>query len=81
MGHFLHPVLRPVLRPEQSCQEFVAGDDACFTIAQRDLVFRLKANANALIIGRADSSGILDMKLKVSQTSTTFRCCTMFNWR
>ncbi len=42
-----------------------------YTIAQRDLVFRLRPSANALI-GRSDGSGIMDMKLKVFANLNNF---------
>lgn len=42
-----------------------------YTIAQRDLVFRLKPSANALI-GRGDSGGIMDMKLKTFSSLNNF---------
>lgn len=56
---------------EAATQEYSAGDDAVFTIAQRDLVFRLKPDANAMI-GRSDGSGIMDMKLKVFSNVNNF---------
>jgi hypothetical protein len=46
-----------------------------YTIAQRDLVFRLKPSANALI-GRGDSGGIMDMKVR-----PMFRACLCSNSR
>ena len=42
-----------------------------YTIAQRDLVFRLKPSANALI-GRGDGGGIMDMKLKTFSSLNNF---------
>jgi hypothetical protein len=57
--------------PESTMIEYAAGDDAVYTIAQRDLVFRLKASANAMI-GRSDGSGIMDMKLKVFSNLNNF---------
>jgi hypothetical protein len=57
--------------PESTAQEYNAGDDAVYTIAQRDLVFRLKPDANAMI-GRSDGSGIMDMKLKVFSNVNNF---------
>jgi hypothetical protein len=49
--------------PDATALEYAAGDDGVYTIAQRDLVFRLRPSANALI-GRGDGSGIMDMKVR-----------------
>jgi hypothetical protein len=62
---------RKTMTGDAATAEYVAGDDATYTIAQRDLVFRLKPTANALI-GRSDASGILDMKLKVFSNLNNF---------
>jgi hypothetical protein len=57
--------------PESTAIEYAAGDDSVYTIAQRDLVFRLRPSANALI-GRGDSGGIMDMKLKTFSSLNNF---------
>jgi hypothetical protein len=57
--------------PDATALEYAAGDDSVYTIAQRDLVFRLRPSANALI-GRSDGSGIMDMKLKVFANLNNF---------
>jgi hypothetical protein len=54
---------RKTLNGDATTLEYQAGDDSNYTIAQRDLVFRLKPSANALI-GRGDSGGIMDMKVR-----------------
>ena len=64
--------------PDATALEYAAGDDSVYTIAQRDLVFRLKPSANALI-GRGDSSGIMDMKVRPMMRACLCSSSRVFN--